>query len=150
MLPTLKPAMGPYHPQSVHSRHYGKRFELSSLSLPITFLPSSILFSLFTSQYTYYLLSSLGFNNIPGKILITLGQVVQFILDCIACLFATFVFFYADESNPIFGYTYCKGTAVSGIGGTLLLLSYLVLFADLFKKGLKKPTGSRPSAKKTN
>ena len=89
-----------------------------------------ILLNLFvhTIMYFYYFLSSLKIK-FPFPIIITLGQITQFIIDLIACYYALYLYLC---------YEYCYGKLRSAYIGCAILTSYLYLFIDFFKQRYSK------------
>ena len=77
-----------------------------------------------TIMYFYYAMSSIKIR-MPGKQIITILQIIQFILDL------SFVWYNLWEIN--FGPHACFGTNVFGFTATFILGSYLLLFLDFFK-----------------
>ena len=77
-----------------------------------------------TIMYFYYAMSSIKIK-MPGKQIITILQIIQFILDL------TFVWYNMWEIN--FGAKLCNASNVPGYIATGILGSYLLLFMDFFK-----------------
>jgi len=96
-----------------------------------------ILLNLFvhTVMYFYYAMAALKIK-MPWKRIVTIMQIVQFILDLAACYTAWAVHNF---------YGKCFGTNRAGIVGCFILTSYLYLFVDFYqvtynkKKKNKKP-----------
>lgn len=103
-----------------------------------------ILLNLFvhTVMYFYYFMASVKIN-MPYKKIVTMLQIIQFIIDLFAC-------YYAWISHNIFGK--CFGTNRAGIVGVFILSSYLYLFVDFYQtryastkdKKLKKNKKNKP------
>eukprot|EP01084_Bolivina_argentea_P256877 432659_1 len=77
-----------------------------------------------TIMYFYYGMSAIKIK-MPGKIIITVLQIVQFVLDL---SFIWYVWF-----NVTQGSKFCNGKTMTGIIATGILGSYLLLFLDFFK-----------------
>lgn len=77
-----------------------------------------------TIMYFYYAMSAIKIR-MPGKQIITILQIVQFVLDL------AFVWYNMWEIN--FGARACQATNVAGYTATFILGSYLLLFLDFFK-----------------
>eukprot|EP00483_Globobulimina_turgida_P012620 UN12643 len=84
-----------------------------------------ILLNLFvhTVMYFYYAAAALKIR-MPWKKIVTISQIVQFILDLCACYTAWAVHNF---------YGKCFGTNRAGIVGCFILTSYLYLFVDFYQ-----------------
>eukprot|EP01083_Nonionella_stella_P112619 331515_1 len=83
-----------------------------------------ILLNLFvhTIMYWYYAMSALKIK-MPWKKIVTISQILQFVLDLIACYTAWAIHNF---------YGRCFGTNRAGIVGIFILMSYLYLFVDFY------------------
>ena len=94
-------------------------------------------------MYFYYAMSAIKIR-MPGKQIITILQIVQFVLDL------AFVFYNLWDIN--FGPHNCFATNVSGFTATFILGSYLLLFLDFFKTAYcpSKPKKDDKALNKSN
>merc|ERR1719277_739072 len=94
-----------------------------------------ILLNLFvhTVMYFYYAMAALKIK-MPWKRIVTIMQIVQFILDLIACYLAWAMINF---------YQRCFGTNRAGIVGCFILTSYLYLFVDFYDMTYNKKKKSK-------
>eukprot|EP01083_Nonionella_stella_P009360 26987_1 len=86
-------------------------------------------------MYVYYALATLHLPC-PWKQSVTVLQIVQFVLDLVACYVGYFSRVVAEFVNPKWG-VWCSGDHPAGIFGVGLLTSYLVLFIHFYRKTYK-------------
>jgi len=94
-----------------------------------------ILLNLFvhTVMYFYYFMAALHIP-VPFKQSVTIMQIIQFILDLIAC--------YCAWSAKVF-LGRCVGTFRAGLVGCFILTSYLYLFIDFYYDTYSTPTNKK-------
>jgi len=80
-----------------------------------------------TVMYFYYAMATLRVR-MPWKKMVTIGQIVQFVLDLFGCYTAWFLHDY---------YGRCFGTH-RGVVGCFILTSYLYLFIDFYEETYSK------------
>mmetsp|Transcript_134650 Transcript_134650/g.190342 ORF Transcript_134650/g.190342 Transcript_134650/m.190342 type:complete len:259 (+) Transcript_134650:52-828(+) len=98
-----------------------------------------------TIMYYYYALRAQK-KDVPWKMLVTVVQITQFVVDVAFCFYCTLGRW---GHFPYFPFFYCAGTWGAAVFGCSLLTSYLVLFIVLFsnrycgpkKGGSKKVKG---------
>jgi len=97
-----------------------------------------------TVMYFYYGLAAMNIQ-MPFKQLVTVFQIVQFLLDLLAC--------YIGYANVLLGYYRCVGTSRAGFVGCFILTSYLYLFLDFYNDTYhhkKSVTSSKDSSEKSD
>lgn len=98
-------------------------------------------------MYYYYFLTASGTKpkDIWWRQWVTTTQIIQFVLDLIACYFALYTKYSENSDWPTYGK--CHGDINAGWWGCFLLSSYLYLFIDFFYnnyiKGSKDPKNSK-------
>merc|ERR1712232_66283 len=81
-----------------------------------------------TVMYFYYAMAALKIR-MPWKRIVTISQIVQFVLDLAAC-------YTAWATHNFYGK--CFGTNRAGIVGCFILTSYLYLFVDFYESTYNK------------
>eukprot|EP01083_Nonionella_stella_P294882 1002221_1 len=101
-----------------------------------------ILLNLFVHSvmYFYYTMAALKIR-MPWKKIVTISQIVQFILDLTACYTAWAVHNF---------YGKCFGTNRAGITGCFILSSYLFLFVDFYQMTYNKKKNNKNKSKIEN
>ena len=97
-------------------------------------------------MYAYYALTSIGIRC-PWKKLITVSQIVQFVLDLYICYWGTYNHYIVLYFPWMPHYRYCHGKPFAAWSGIAILSSYLLLFLVFFRNTYKKPSAP---AKKAN
>ena len=103
-----------------------------------------ILLNLFvhTIMYYYYALSTLGIR-VWWKKMVTVVQIIQFVLDLVACYYCTILHF--TWTYTPWRYSNCFGSPAAAVFGCALLTSYLVLFL-IFYRNTYKAKGAKAAA----
>eukprot|EP00499_Haloplacidia_sp_CaronLabIsolate_P003258 CAMPEP_0196772960 /NCGR_PEP_ID=MMETSP1104-20130614/2512_1 /TAXON_ID=33652 /ORGANISM="Cafeteria sp., Strain Caron Lab Isolate" /LENGTH=225 /DNA_ID=CAMNT_0042143103 /DNA_START=1 /DNA_END=674 /DNA_ORIENTATION=- len=106
----------------LHSYHHAATFLLTYVQQinfsTVQWIPILLNLIVHVVMYWYYYLQACGVKRIWWKRYVTVLQIVQFVLDLVACVYA--------YSSILF--TYCHGTHFGAISGISILASYLVLF----------------------
>jgi len=99
-----------------------------------------ILLNLFvhTVMYFYYAMAALKIK-MPWKKIVTISQILQFVIDLIACYTAWAIHNF---------YGKCFGTNRAGIVGCFILTSYLYLFVDFYESTYNKNKNKNKAIKK--
>lgn len=88
-------------------------------------------------MYGYYALASIGVRC-PWKQLVTTGQIVQFVIDVVVCIYGIY-HHYVHLYAPWLPYVrYCHGEPAAAFSGLGILVSYLVLFIFFYRDTYKK------------
>lgn len=88
-------------------------------------------------MYGYYALASIGVRC-PWKQLVTTGQIVQFVIDVVVCIYGIY-HHYIHLYAPWMPYVrYCHGEPAAAFSGLGILVSYLVLFIFFYRDTYKK------------
>lgn len=80
-------------------------------------------------MYYYYFLTSIGVRGIWWKKYLTVFQIIQFVIDLIAC--------WGAYLSKLFTKRGCYGEHLGAISGVAIITSYLFLFLDFFQRTYK-------------
>lgn len=104
-------------------------------------------------MYAYYALTSMGIRC-PWKKMVTVSQIVQFIIDLFVVYFASWNYWaYHKWNMPNLSYGTCSGEETAALSGMGVLSSYLVLFVIFYRNTYKKKqagVSGKPAAAVTN
>ncbi|MCO5588088.1 hypothetical protein L7F22_042043 [Adiantum nelumboides] len=104
-------------------------------------------------MYAYYALTSMGIRC-PWKKMVTVSQIVQFIIDLFVVYFASWNYWaYHKWNMPSLSYGTCSGEETAALSGMGVLSSYLVLFVIFYRNTYKKKqagVSGKPAAAVTN
>uniref|UniRef100_A0A6T6P560 Elongation of fatty acids protein n=1 Tax=Timspurckia oligopyrenoides TaxID=708627 RepID=A0A6T6P560_9RHOD len=92
-------------------------------------------------MYYYYAMSALKIR-VWWKQYLTTIQIMQFVIDVIACAYAYSIFILAGMN-----YSACYGTQIGAITGILILASYLLLFVRFYLVTYKTPASKSDAVK---
>ena len=88
-------------------------------------------------MYGYYALASIGVRC-PWKQLVTTGQIVQFVIDVVVCIYGIYhhyIHLYAPRMPYV---RYCHREPAAAFARLGILVSYLVLFIFFYRDTYKK------------
>lgn len=115
----------------LHVYHHAATFLLTYVQQvhhsTVQWIPILLNLCVHVVMYYYYYLQASGVKRIPWKRWVTVFQIVQFVLDVAACVYA--------YSSIFFGY--CHGTHFGAVSGIGILSSYLVLFLIFYRNAYK-------------
>mmetsp|Transcript_14726 Transcript_14726/g.31564 ORF Transcript_14726/g.31564 Transcript_14726/m.31564 type:complete len:277 (+) Transcript_14726:66-896(+) len=93
-------------------------------------------------MYYYYAMSAIKIR-VTWKKYLTTVQILQFVIDVMACAYAYGVFIIGG-----FNYDKCYGTQTGAITGILILASYLLLFVRFYVETYQKPQAKKVAGAK--
>ncbi|WFD20283.1 very-long-chain 3-oxoacyl-CoA synthase [Malassezia caprae] len=112
---------------------------------PVSWLVISMNLSVHVIMYSYYAMATLGIRC-PWKKWITTGQIAQFVIDLVFCLYAWYNHTVPRLSLNLPYVDQCDGSGFAAALGVFVLISYLFLFI-LFYRGTYQST--KASTRKT-
>jgi len=114
----------------LHEYHHAATLVLTWSQLrehsTVQWMPIGINLFVHIVMYYYYAVSAVGIRVWWKKYLTTL-QILQFVVDVVACSYAYAIFIANGMS-----YAACYGTQVGAVTGILILTSYLILFIQFY------------------
>jgi hypothetical protein len=129
----------------LHTYHHTMTLVLTHVELvgnvAVQWVPITLNLAVHVIMYYYYMLATFGYEVWWKKYLTSL-QIIQFVIDIIACSYATFICFITNGG--------CHGDYFSAVVGLSIIGSYLFLFIDFFSTTYKKPKQPETDVGKTN
>lgn len=127
----------------LHIYHHAATFLLTYVQQvcfsTVQWVPILINLYVHVIMYYYYYLQASGHKHIWWKRYVTIIQIVQFVIDLVACFYAYTAY--------LMGW-FCNGTHAGAISGISILLSYLVLFMFFYQSTYDKPKGATGAKKR--
>ncbi|WFD28083.1 very-long-chain 3-oxoacyl-CoA synthase [Malassezia nana] len=114
---------------------------------PVSWVVITMNLAVHVIMYGYYAMATLGIRC-PWKKWITTGQILQFVIDLVFCLYAWYNHTVALNFPSLPHVGPCEGSPVAAVQGVFVLTSYLFLFI-LFYRGTYQARKPSTTTRKT-